>query len=84
MEVLEAKLVQGLGAEDLRVTHLQSMFQTVSVDALRGKIEESDSTVMGIVVKELVANRQDVVGAQLVVKAGTKIGQRPGTCHRLT
>ena len=78
MQVLETKLVQGLGAEHLRVAHLQSVFVAVGVEALRSKIQLPDPAVGEIVVEKLIANREDIVGAQLKVKARTQVGQSTG------
>ena len=73
MQVLETKLVERLGAEHLRVTDLQGMFVAVGVEALGSKIELPDPAVVEIVVVKLIANRENIVGAQLKVKPRTQV-----------
>src|SRR5208282_3048500 len=58
---------------------LEGMFKAMGVEAQRREVELPDSAIAQVVVKELVANRQDVVGAQLIVKPRAKIGAGAGT-----
>ena len=61
MQVLKAELVQGLGAEHLRVTQLEGVLVAVRVEALRGEVELPDSAVGEIVVEKLIANRETLL-----------------------
>ena len=74
MQILKMKLVQPLGADHLRVTDLQGVFVAVGIKPLRNKVELPNSAVGEIVVEILIANRQDIVRAELKVKARAQVG----------
>ena len=73
-QILEAGLVDDFGPEDLGIANLHGVFRGLRIVGLRFKIELSDSVVVLRVAEILVARRQRVVLADLVVQTRAGVG----------
>ena len=82
-KILEARLVDDFCAENLGITNLQRVFRGLRVVGLRRKVELPDSVVVLSVAEILVARRQRVVLADLVVETGAEICACPRIGNRL-
>src|SRR5208337_4497672 len=83
VKVLEAGLVDDPLAEYLRIAHLDGVFRAVGAVGLRKERKLPDSVVGIIVLPELVAHRQDILRAELVVEPGTEVHPHLGMEHGL-
>ena len=82
-KILEARLVDDFRAEDLGVTNLQGVFRGLRVVGLRRKVKLPDAVVVLRVAEILVARRQRVVLADLVVETRAEVGARPRIGNRI-
>ena len=73
-QILEAGLIDDFGPEDLGIANLHGVFRGLRIVGLRCKIELPDSVVVLRVAEILVARRQRVVLADLVVQTRAEVG----------
>src|SRR5208282_39130 len=77
VEELEARFVDDLGAENLRIADLQGVLLVQRVVGLRGQGETiGQSVVRQVIAKILVADAERIVGRDLEIKPGGDIDAR--------
>src|SRR5208337_2882467 len=83
VKVLEAGLVHRPLTEYVRIAHLERMLRAVGVVGLRRERKLPDPSVGFIVLPELVAHRQDILRAELIIEPGTEVHPHLGIEHGL-
>ena len=76
-QVLKARFIHDLRAKDLRVADLQSVLGRFRVVTLRGKVEGADTVIVFRVSVVLVASRQRIVLAQLIINSRGDVSAVP-------
>src|SRR5580704_16559592 len=82
-QILEARFIYDLRANDLRIANLYGVLGRVGVIALRSQVELTDAFVILDISVELIAEGEGVVFAECVVETRGDIGSRPGKRYPL-
>src|ERR1700689_2271584 len=82
-QVLEARFIYDLRANDLRIANLYGVLGRVGVIALRSQVELTDALVILDIPVELIAEGEGVVFAECVVETRGDIGSMPGKRYPL-